>query len=132
MARRLTCLLAVMLFFGPLLRAQSDGCMGVPIFSDWTKTKSHPYRPASDRAKGIQRGYKVLKLGMKLEQARSLIPQPDWAEDGWKGCTWHYATSLASDGWGVRSVTVRFGGDVVNGLGKEDVSVSQHPRSLQD
>jgi hypothetical protein len=99
--------------------------MGVPAFSSWIKTKSRPYRPASARAKAIERGYKTLKLGMTLEQARALMPEPDWAEDGWKGCTWHYATSLATNQKAVKSVPVRFGGDLVNGLGKESFSLSQ-------
>ena len=103
--------------------------MAVPSFSDWTKTVSHPYRPATDRAKAIKRGHKALKLGMTLEQVHSLMPQPDWSEDELKGCTWYYATKLASDGESFKSVNVRFGeNNVVNGLGTAGFSFSEHSR----
>jgi hypothetical protein len=118
-----------MLFVG-LAWAERDSCMAVPAFSDWTKTIPHPYHPASDRAKAIKRGHKALKLGMTLEQVHSLMPQPDWSEDELrKGCTWYYATKLASDGESFKSLTVRFGGDVVNGVGTAGLSFSEHSRS---
>ena len=105
--------------------------MGIPSFSEWVKTKSGSYRPPADRAKAIRRGHTALQLGMTLERALSLMPEPDWAEDGLKGCTWHYATSLAADGESEQSLTVRFSGTVVNSLGNERLSVSVHSKSPQ-
>src|SRR5580658_2108589 len=104
--------------------------MNIPSFSMWKEGKSFPYRPASDRAKEIHRAYKKLKLGMTSAQATSLMPQPDWAEESWKGCTWHFATRVASDGEGAKSIAVRFGPErTVSGLGEYNLSFSKSSKS---
>lgn len=122
---RLTTLLTTLVLFGTTMCSASEGCMGIPGFLEWSGKETHPYRPTADRAKAIKKGYKALKLGMTLEQARSTMPQPDWAESDWKGCTWHFATRLDADGESEKSTTVRFGGNVINGLGHETFSVSK-------
>lgn len=130
MTARLSCLLAMVFFAGPALIAQSNACMNIPSFSTWKEGKSFPHRPAPDRAKEVHQAYKKLKLGMTLEQATFLMPQPDWAEESWKGCTWHYATKVASDGQSGKSITVRFGSErTVNGLGEYNLLFSNSPKS---
>ena len=51
------------------------------------------------------------------------MPEPDWAEENWKGCEWYYANRIGADGESVKGVTVRFGQErVVNGLGDYKIS----------
>jgi hypothetical protein len=125
--QRLWCALLVVFYVAPHLNSQENGCMSTPAFSQWAKLHHFPYRSSSERAKSIKSGYKRLRLGMSFAEATSIMPKPDWAREGWKGCTWHYATDVDSDGVNAKGVTVRFSAEqFVNGFAKGGILSPVH------
>jgi len=117
---------ALCLSTSSLLVGQSVACMGVQPFSKWAEGRASVYHAQPYRAEAIKKGHKKLKLGMSLQEANSIMPPPDWAEDSWKGCTWYYALMVGSDNVTSEALGVRFNAEgAVNGLSKNGIVMSE-------